>query len=160
MALATIPTTKGEAVPETEPNDVFPGQAATVGTTFTGSLSGSDFIDFFRYTGLSAGDLFDLTFTATDIEDPADRLRAGLYSDGTTILSSVFSNGSTVHLTGTAGGSQLVFGITKDTAFGFEGYSLSLTTRHAAVPEPATIVLLAAGLTAAGLGAARRRKRS
>jgi len=40
---------------------------------------------------------------------------------------------------------------------GFEHYSIRLTT--SSVPEPATIVLLADGLTAAGLGVARRRKR-
>jgi len=168
MALAAIPTAKGEAVPETEPNDTFPGQPATVGVTYTGTLctpsgpspcSPSDLIDFFHYTGLAPGTSFDLTFTASSF---LTTLRAGLYTDQTTITISLDAGPhATVDLTGTVGaGGALTFGITEVTPGNFESYSIKLTATSATVPEPATIVLLAAGLTAAGVGAARRRHRS
>jgi PEP-CTERM motif len=56
-----------------------------------------------------------------------------------------------------------VFGIAPDPTNsppGFEGYNIKLTvTPPNGVPEPATVMLLAAGVTAVGLDAARRRKR-
>lgn len=171
MALAAIPTAKGEAVPETEPNNTFPGQNATVGIQFDGVLCPTcaplpppnlpnfpDSIDFFRYTGLTTGDSFDLTFDPNDTVG-GHTLEAGLYTDATTIIDSIASSGAVVHLLGTVpAGGVLTFGIREGTATDFESYSIRLTTART-VSEPATIVLLATGLTAAGLGAARRRKR-
>ena len=172
MALAAVPTAKAEAIPETEPNNTFPGQAATVGTQFDGFLCPTcvaspsfpffpDSIDFFHYTGLTPGDDFDLTFQATG-QLSGNTLQAGLYSDQTTIDDAVTASSSTAHLLGTVPASgELTFGITEQTASGFEIYNILLTTTPGTrVPEPATAVLLAAGLTAAGLTAARRKQRT
>jgi hypothetical protein len=88
-ALAAIPTAK--AVADSEPiNNTFPGETAAAGVTLTGFLCAacgpSDILDFYQYTGLPAGGSFDLLFDPEDRVDPF-ALRAGLYSDQTTILS-------------------------------------------------------------------------
>ena len=169
VALAAIPTVKAEAVPETENNDTFPGQAANVGDLITGNVCPTcsfpplfppDPIDFFNYTGLTPGDSFDLTFQAIG-QLGGRTLDAGLFTDQTTVVDSVSASSSTAHLVGTVPASgALTFGIAEDTATGFEQYSIQLATSPAGVPEPATVALLAAGLTAAGLRVAGRRKRS
>lgn len=171
-AIAAIPASVAAAPTlETEPNNTFSGQPATVGVTYQGTLcapggacSPSDSIDFFHYTGLPPGGSFDLSFDPVNVIFPgADaELKAGLYTGQTTIGASVTSTDPLVHLTGTIPGSgELVFGITiAGPSFDVEGYTTVLNVRSTGVPAPATIVLLAAGLTAMGLDVARRRKRS
>jgi hypothetical protein len=168
-AMAAIPATAA-AVPETEPNNTFPGQPATAGVTYTGTLclncapSFSDTIDLFHYTGLPSGGAFDLSFDPTHLEISGHTLMAGLYTDQTTIVDSVTSTfpGPLVHLTGLVpGGGELTFGITSVNATSVESYTVALNVTPRGVPAPPAIVLLAAGLTAAvGLDVARRRKRS
>jgi hypothetical protein len=164
--LAAIAASAG-AVPETEPNNTFPGQNATVGTTFTGGVcrlpgcSPADEIDFYHYTGLPEG-TFILTLDPAAFLNPPEALRAGLYTDQDTIIDFVDSTGAPVDLTGDIPLSgELVFGVTViGESPGFEGYSLVLNVTSAQVAEPATLVLLGAGLMAAGVGVVRRRKRS
>ena len=167
-AMAATPASVA-AVPETESNNTFPGQPATVGVTYSAFLclgcapSVLDTIDFFHYTGLPSGGTFDLSFDPIDLVIPGHTLRAGLYTDQTNFSDSVTSTtpGPLVHLTGLIpGGGELTFGITTVNATDFEGYNVALSVAPPRVPAPAAIVLLAAGLTALGLDVARRRKRS
>jgi len=151
------------AVPETEPNNTFPGQASLVGTTYDGFLcsvvgtcASPDDIDFYHYSGLTSGDAFDLTGTEFGF---GATFTFGLYSDATTVLDSVSvgNGGLPGHLTGLVPASgELTFGVTSG-AIGIEGYTVVLDATHRA-PEPASVALLAAGL--AGAFIARRRKRS
>jgi hypothetical protein len=168
-AMAATPVSVA-AVPETESNNTFPGQPATVGVTYSpASLCLGcappflDTIDFFHYTGLPSGGTFDLSFDPIDLAILGHTLRAGLYTDQTNFSDSVTSTtpGPLVHLTGLIpGGGELTFGITTVNATDFEGYTVALSVAPPRVPAPAAIVLLAAGLTALGLDVARRRKRS
>ena len=158
------------AIPESEPNDTFPGQASVVGTTYGGTLCQSscpdgipDPIDFYHYSGLPSGSAFDLTGTAGTEPFNFATFTFGLYSDQTTIVDSFSFDVDNItnpsdHLIGLVPLSgELTFGVTSD-AFGFEGYSLVLNVTGNQAPEPATLALLAAGL-AGGL-VARRRKRA
>ncbi len=162
-ALAGIPASAGAGpLPETEPNNTFPGQPATAEFTYSGGVSDpADPIDFFHYTGLPPGGSFDLSFDPISVRG-GDDLKAGLYSDQTTILDSVTSTGPLVHLTGVIPGTgELTFGITPDVVLvdTFEGYLVTLDVTPLQVPAPPAIALLAAGLTALSLDVARRRKR-
>jgi hypothetical protein len=65
-------------------------------------------------------------------------------------------------LTGTVpAGAELTFGVTEGfSPTNIESYNVILNvTAPTAVPEPATIALVAAGVSALGVTAARRRKR-
>jgi len=167
-AMAAIPASAA-AVPETEPNNTFPGQPATVGVTYSAFLclgcapSVLDTIDLFHYTGLPSGGTFDLSFDPIHLVLTGHSMRAGLYTDQTNFSDSVTSTtpGPLVHLTGLIpGGGDLTFGITTVNAASTEGYTVALSVVPSRVPAPAAIVLLAAGLAAVGLDVARRRKRS
>ena len=169
MAIAALPTPKVEAVPETEPNDTFPGQSANVGDVISGTVHSNgttpDPIDLFNYTGLPVGGTYDLTFHpvgATPGLIPPHLLQVALYTSQTTLGNSVTADDTqTVHLGGTVpAGGQLTFGVTEVNVANFENYTLSLNVRPpTGVPEPATVALVAAGLSALGVGVARRRKR-
>jgi hypothetical protein len=167
-ALAAIPASAA-AVPETEPNNTFPGQPATAGVTYSAALClgcapfALDTIDLFHYTGLPSGATFDLSFDPFSLVIPGHAMMAGLYTDQTTIVDSVTSTtpGPLVHLTGLVpGGGELTFGITSVNATSVESYAVALNVASTRVPAPAAIVLLAAGLMAVGVDVARRRKRS
>jgi hypothetical protein len=152
------------AVLETEPNNTFPGQASTVGTTYDGILCAivgtcaePDEIDFYSFTGLNPGDAYDLTGMEAGV---GATFAFGLYSDATTLLAqfTVPNGGPPGHFTDFVPASgELTFGVTSN-SLGFEGYSLVLNVTPQQAPEPATLALLAAGL-AGGL-MARRRKRT
>lgn len=170
VALAAVPASAVAVTLDTEPNSTFAtAQPAALGDTIFGSLCLNlgfcnvlDLADFFHYTGLPPGGTFDLSFDAVD-SDFGDSLQAGLYTDATTIAKFVNSSATLVHLTGSIPGSgELIFGITNNgtSSCCAEGYTVRLSVTAARVPAPAAIVLLAAGLTAVGLNAARRRKRS
>jgi hypothetical protein len=172
MAIAALPTPEVEAVVlESEPNNTFPGQSANVDDVIAGNLCGAicsatptntaDTIDFFHYTGLPTGGGYDLTFQSTAIGAQGHFLTAGRYTNQTTVASSVNAAQIPQHLLGTIpSGGELSFGVTEGNVANFEHYTLSLhVTPPTGVPEPATIVLVAAGLTAFGVGVARRRKR-
>ena len=168
-AMVAIPASAA-AVPETEPNNTFPGQPATAGVTYSAALClgcapfALDTIDLFHYTGLPSGATFDLSFDPFSLVIPGHAMMAGLYTDQTTIVDSVTSTtpGPLVHLTGLVpGGGELTFGITSVNATSVESYAVALNVTPRGVPAPPAIVLLAAGLTAAvGFDVARRRKRS
>ena len=151
---------------ETEPNDTFPGQTATVATLYRGQLCTTscgfqvppDLIDLYHYSGLSPGLAFNLTGIHLGFSSGPDFV-FGLYTDQTTVVNSAtaFNVNDVVHLFGIVPLSgELSFGVTTTGTAAFEGYSLTLNV--AAAPEPATLALLAVGL--AGALVTRRRKRS
>ena len=173
-AIAAMPTTAALAlpVPETENNDTFPGQTATVATTYSGELcldspstctgffqvAGQDLTDFYHYTGLPAGGSFDLSFDNTTGCCGND-LVAGRYDSAGPPSASVSTDSALVHLTGTIPGSgELTFGITGE-GFGLETYLVTLNVTPPQVAAPPALALLTAGLGALSIEVARRRKR-
>lgn len=166
--LAAIPAVSpAVTIDEEDTNDLFPGQVATVGDIIDAAVDNvSDPADFFHYTGLTPGSLFDIF---VDLDPPLagnsnesldvaalDSLQAALAgpvtvpgNQSTTLSGTVPGNGEvivSVRANHPAGGG------------GAEEYQISLTTRSA-VPLPASVALVAAGLVGlGGLHVARRRR--
>ena len=154
---------------DTEPNNSFPGQAVLPGDVITGHVDNlnppftPDPVDFFQYSGLSAGSFFDVF---VELTDPLDKemIFAETDSSSQALLDFEFIPGQgNAHLTGIVpADGKLVVGITMANQANFSGsedYRISLTTRTAAVPVPASLALVAAGLVGlGGLHVARRRK--
>jgi hypothetical protein len=154
-------------VAETEPNNSFAtANSESAGNTIFGSLcnnnlaaggcSPADTKDFFVFSGLTAGGSFDFDLK---VSFNSSTLKFALFTDDTTFTDETDLVGNVEkHIVGTiplAG--ALTLGVTTDEFDSFlEGYQVSLTV-SSAVPEPASAVLLAAGL--GGLAALRRRRR-
>jgi hypothetical protein len=155
-------------------NDTLAGATlGAVGDTFTGCVgracdsvhpTGVDPADFVNFGGLIPGDTYQASlsigggFANTVVFDLHDNGHVAI--DLTRMLSSAQNSVSVPGLTGL---SSLVIGISIIPGPNFggccEGYTVSLQqTGGSAVPEPATVVLVAAGLISAFVG--RRRKRS
>ena len=160
--------TGAEAVTiDTEPNDSLataqPADAQIFGSLNEDSPSG-DLTDVFLYT-LTPGDLFDILVNPSgSVNHPF--LAEALSSVPATLDSEVIPAGLQDNLTGTVPADGKVFlRLTlqdEDIGSGHssEGYSVTLTTQPAAaVPLPASLALVAAGLVGVGgLHVARRRR--
>ena len=145
-----------------------PPNRAGLGDTFVGDVSGVtdpsalgfDPIDFLRYTGLPAGGSYDFTVFREDCCQIEDNLmQAAIYTGQNTSGPPISLDfGDTDHLTGIVPGSgALTLGIRMVDPGPFEGYRVVLNVTRPAVPQPAALALLAAGLGA--LHVVRRRKR-
>jgi hypothetical protein len=167
--LAALPPAAGATVifenESVTPNDTFPGQNINAGDTFIGSNNGgSDPIDFLHYTGLPVGNSFDVqVHRDTCCHFQTILLDAAIYSGQSTTVNPPspidLDYDETKHLTGLVPGTgELTVGVKLLSAGAFEGYQVALTVAPpAGVPQPATLALLAAGLT--GLLVLRRKMR-
>jgi hypothetical protein len=159
-ALVALPEA-AQAIPEPEPNDDFPGAAATPGVTIEGGVSfnGGDPSDFFHYTGLTPGSFFDV-FVQIDVAQTTSDILAGVFENPVSLLANkllhpgdsfLFDN-----LVVPANG-EVVVGL-RHTAECCEGYQLRLDVASATVNQPAALALVSAGLVGLGLHVARRRR--
>jgi hypothetical protein len=166
--LGLPPGTQAAPVSDTEPNNSFASpQAAAPGDIVTGHVDNlpttPDPVDFFGYSGLQAGSFFDVFVQLTD-SPPDSNLFANVSASDLTQLDfeAILTVGGTAHLTGIVpADGKLVVGMTvanQSNIADFEDYRFTLTTR-AAVPVPASLALVAAGLVGlGGLHVARRKK--
>ena len=159
--------TSAEAVTiDAEPNDTLataqPADAQIFGSLNENPPSG-DLTDVFLYT-LTPGDLFEILVNpSAPVNHPF--LAEALSSVPSTLDSEVIPAGLETVLTGTVPVDGKVFlRLTlqdPDVGAGHsaEGYQVTLTTHAAAVPLPASLALVAAGLVGVGgLHVARRRR--
>ena len=164
--LAALPAVSPAATVEDEStNNAFPGQTAAAGDLIDAAVeSVSDPVDFFHYTGLTPGSFFDVF---VDLNPPIgnsnealdigalDELQGSLA--GLTVPGNQFDTFSGV----VPASGEVILSVTANHPQGLAGaeeYRISLTTR-AAVPHPASVALVAAGLVGlGGLHVARRRR--
>jgi hypothetical protein len=151
---------------DTEPNDSLataqPADAQIFGSLNEDPPSG-DLTDVFVYT-LTPGDLFDILVNpSSEVNHPI--LAEALSSVPAPLDSEVIPFGLQANLTGTVPADGKVFlRLTLqdehiDAGHPSEGYNVTLTTQAAAVPLPASLALVAAGLVGVGgLHIARRRR--
>ena len=144
----------------TEDGGDFPGIAPGPSIDFSqfqtvqGTLaSGPDPVDFFTFTGLTAGADFSITFSRED-----EGCCSWIFTaDG---LSETLGRGESKTVLGVLGATSLTVGVTDTNPDAFnvaEGYSVTLSTLSAGVPSPSAAAMFAVGL--AGLAVARRRRR-
>jgi PEP-CTERM motif len=158
---AILSATSAFAIPETEPNNAFPGQAAALNTDYTGIASSlSSDPDFYSFTGLTPGSSYVASLSLLDLFGEVrvtEMLSASITGGSATDTT---NNGVAVTLAGLVGASGgLSFRI--NTPLGFaESYSfrVSSSPQNPRIPEPATLALAAAGLLAAVATRRRRRK--
>ena len=166
------PGTQAAPVADTEPNNSFPGQAVAPGDVVTGHVDNfnpavfpPDPVDFFEYSGLTPGSFFDVF---VELIDPGDSETIFANASASDLTQLDFENiqnvpgGGSAHLTGIVPvDGTVVVGITmanQQTFSGFEDYRISLSA-PTAVPLPASLALVAAGLVGlGGLHVARRKK--
>jgi hypothetical protein len=174
--LAAVPSgTEALPIAELEPNDTFPGQTVSmnVGDVINGTIianingqTGEDThdVDFFKLIGLPAGGTATFSLDLGLFADPGE-LKVDVHSDATTVTSSKnFDLPLPVDFVVPipASGELILAVKEQNSAAGVEAYNITLTQLQAAassVPEPATTVLLAAGLAGGLHVALRRRKR-
>jgi hypothetical protein len=138
------------------------------GDVITGTVDGDDQVDFFHYSGLTAGSFFDVFVELTDPAFGNGPIFTDVSDTGLNQLPGAFdtinANPPTgVHLTGTVpANGQIVVQVSyqDNRTADPEGYRISLTQRTAGVPMPASLALVAAGLVGlGGVHVARRRKK-
>ena len=137
-----------------QPSDVITGHVDNLNPQFF-TL---DPVDFFQYSGLQPGSFFDVFVELTDPNDNGTIFASASAND----LSQTQLDFENIKAPGTGtvpSDGNLVVGITvanQQTFSGFEEYRISLTTN--AVPVPASVALVAAGLVGlGGLHVARRK---
>ena len=160
-ALAALPEA-AQAISEPNPNDDFPGAAATPGVTIEGSVSfnGGDSSDFFHYTGLTPGSFFDV-FVQIDTSSSSSDIRAGVFENPVSLLANKFLHPGDTFLFDNLvvpSNGEVVVGLRHASEECCEGYQLRLDVASASVPQPAALALVSAGLVGLGLHVARRRR--
>jgi len=168
------PGSEAAPINEIEPNNSFPGQPVTATDIISGAVDNinpafpptpnqlPDPVDFFQYSGLTAGSFFDVFVELTGLFDN-EQIFAETDSSTQNLLDfEVIPGQGSAHLTGIVpADGKLVVGITilnQNSFSSAEEYRITLNTR-AAVPVPASLVLVAAGLVGlGGLHVARRRR--
>lgn len=160
----------GATIFESEPNNNFENAnligLGDEGKGGIGALNADDLEDWWKVQGLTGGAPFSFTAGLDDFANPIgdDEILLELFDSELNLLAGVGLNGSPQTVEGTAPDDGMLavrFSfLTVDTGF-FESYTFSSDQNGGGpgpgVPEPASAVMLAAGLAA--LGGLRRKQR-